>query len=113
MIQPIAFSVLRQALLWHAFPVPEMRQLSFYEWPDYFQAEYLLTWPEHIIPQKYFVPSRWQFRDGLAAFWHDLEDCFASDVLVLDCTWHELDQQMTALLSVQLEKVPFQLAIGL
>lgn len=111
MFQPIAFRVIRQALIWHGFPVPAMRQLSFYEWEDFFSAEYALTWTASMLrDDKKPIPKQ----DGdfhYTVLQYDLHDCFADDVSVIQLHWDEESLLLTALLYVQLPKTPIQLTL--
>lgn len=111
MLQPIAFNVIRQALVWHDFPVPVMRQLSFYEWEDCFSAEYGLTWAKSMLEDAgRCAPGQ----DGdycYTVLLYDLRDCFADDVTVVQCHWDEEHKCLQALLYVQLQKTPYQLAL--
>lgn len=111
MLQPIAFSVMRQALDWHGFPQPTMRQLSFYEWRDTFSAEYLCVWTGGQI-QGYLHATPSEDGDFIYTVLRTrLYDCFADDVSVVQLHWDNDNGLMSALLYVQLEKTPYQLVL--
>lgn len=111
MLQPIAFSVIRQALDWHGFPVPAMRQLSFYEWEEHFSAEYALTWSAAALRAAgKSIPGQ----DGdfpYTVLQYDLYDCFSDDVTVIQLHWDSELLTLSALLYVQLAKNPYQLVL--
>lgn len=111
MFQPIAFSVIRQALEWHGFPVPSMRQLSFYEWEEHFSAEYSLVWSASMLRDG---GKSLPHQDGDFAYTvlqYDLHDCFSDDVTLVQLHWDSEHLCLTALLYVQLAKVPYQLVL--
>ncbi len=105
MYQPISFNVIRQALDWHGFPVPTLRQLSYTEGEETLTAEYRASWPEHRVPLRYFRSENWTAgKDGVASFKDDLQACFAQDVEVREVAWSDPKQEMTALLYVTVGK---------
>jgi len=104
MFQPISFNVIRQALEWHALPVPNLRVLSFHSDEQRTTAEYLAIWPEHCLPLRFFErPTFSDPRDGVSRFMDDLIQCFAADVAVRQVRWSEIRQEMSALLYVEVD----------
>jgi len=105
MYQPISFNVIRQALEWHGFPVPTLRQLSFYDfWDDFVSAEYLATWGPSLTAK---VTGSSPERDGsyhYAVFAVRLRDCFAEDVTITDLHVNSHNLEMTALIYVKIPK---------
>lgn len=112
MYQPISFDVIRQALDWHGFPVPHLRQLSFYEWTDYLSAEYYAVWSWLDIPAHYCVHSLEDGDTGFQEFKRDLAACFCDDVTIIQLHFDPDNRHMYALLHVQLAKNPAQLAFN-
>jgi len=101
MYQPISFNVIRQALAWHGFPVPQLRQLSYSPANEdgLATAEYLATWGHSLIDAHYAMKlphggSRAQI------IYHDLMDCFMDDIQVLSVGYAFESQCYTALLYV-------------
>lgn len=111
MFAPISFNVIRQALEWHSLPIPELRLLSFRDnEKEGVEAEYRAVWPEHKIPQCYFLPEPGEPMNGVDRFARDLQECFCSDVIVLECRWSDSAQRMSALLYVKVDRTAFALA---
>jgi hypothetical protein len=105
MFQPISFNVIRQALEWHGFPVPKLRQLSLDDHdPDFVTAEYVATWtPE----QANAIPcSEPDFPIGptLTLFIDKLQACFCHDVQVHSVERSEPGDNIVAFIYVKVDR---------
>lgn len=105
MYQPISFNVIRQALHWHGFPTPNLRQLSHSPSSEdgISTAEYLATWGYSLIDDFYRhksckYPSR---ADNIQ---QDVQDCFTGDVCVLGVGWMPATRCYFALLYIQVDE---------
>jgi len=111
MLKPIGFEVIRQALDWHDFPLPLLRQLSFYEWDDKFSAEYRAQWEfEQLGERHWFTTGSGEFALS-PSFASDLAMCFARDISVIDVQVQSAKHRVVALLHVSLSKEPVQLML--
>lgn len=110
MFRPISFNVIKQALEWHGFAVPQLRLMSFSDHdPDAVTAEYLAVWDEWQLDQKYFVAPGDGKLQGIAIFQQDLQACFCDDVEVRQLQWHSPHEQMSAMLYVRVDRATFAL----
>lgn len=114
MIQPISFNVIRQALDWHGFPVPALRQLSFYDFfTDFISAEYIATWTmDQVEGVCHGLPSQ----DGsyyYVQFKNALSECFCEDIAVTELHWDSLFMTMRALFYVRIDRAVLVMAEGL
>lgn len=111
MIKPIAFGTIEQALEWHGFPVPTLRQLSFYEWLDSWTAEYRAEWKPIDLAMR---EGGADWSDGSAAymrFLYDLRECFCNDICPVQMHYDPETRIMSGLLYVRLPKEPIQLQL--
>lgn len=111
MLQPISFEVIRQAISWHDFPQPVIRQLSFYEWDSCFSGEYLLTWELEDIPAHL---RSWVWSDKADDWWkfeEELQECFCSDVRVIKLVIDSDPMHVKVLVHVEVDKQPKQLEL--
>jgi len=83
MYQPISFNVIRQALEWHALPVPTLRQLSFFSYdPDNVMAEYLATWTHAQVSECTGYRTDHAQSYVFSQFLDRLHNCFCEDVTI-------------------------------
>jgi len=81
MFQPISFNVIRQALVWHGFPVPKLRQMSFYDYSsEEITAEYFALWTKEQFFQV-LHPGHPEYMIGDdRLFLAKVQECFCEDV---------------------------------
>jgi len=85
MFQPISFNAIRQALEWHGFPVPKLRQLSFQDYDElWITAEYLATWSAEQLRQRYGHDLMFRSSHMRGVFITQLRECFCEDVIIAD-----------------------------
>lgn len=105
MYQPISFNVIRQALNWHGFPVPTLRQLSLNDHDlNFIWAEYRATWTEE---QAVSVIADYPDEDWTLAcknFNFHLAKCFCEDVEVMNAEFHPLKRHLTVLFYVKVAR---------
>lgn len=111
MLKPISFEVVRQALEWHDFPQPTIRQLSFYEWDTVYTAEYLLTWKVSDIPEALRLFAWSSDPEDWYVFENHLQGCFCDDLRVIKLVVDADKTVVKVLVVAELEKQPHQLAL--
>jgi len=113
MYQPISFNVIRQALQWHAFPVPTLRQLSYWDYdPNEITAEYVCTWSAEQLRQHFGMALLCSMPcDGLL-FTRQLRQCFCEDVAVLDPEYDPVKESFSAILYVTISREVIAAANG-
>jgi len=83
MFQPISFNVIRQALEWHGFPVPKLRQLSLNDHdPDLVTGEYVATWTDDQVRAVTGYETVYLSKYADLAFTAKLKECFCDDIQV-------------------------------
>jgi hypothetical protein len=104
MDQPFAFLIISQALAWHGFPIPWLRKLSCSPIGDegFATGEYLARWgrsliDEHYSQGRYFAKSRAELMQ------HDLQACFADDIMVTGVGFDAVADEYLALLYVRVD----------
>jgi hypothetical protein len=113
MYQPISFNVIRQALDWHRFPVPALRQLSFFDSdPEQVTAEYLATWTAVQMLQQRGRASGPPTRITQVLFMEALTACFCEDVTAIDAYYDPLKEEFRVLLYVRLSREVIAAASG-
>lgn len=109
MLKPISFEVVRQALRWHDFPQPAIRQLSYYEWDSYYSAEYLLIWRVEDVPPKLRAFSWSNDPEDWYRFEIELQECFCTDLRVIKLVIDADREHVKVVVNVELLKQPQQL----
>jgi len=106
MYQPISFEVVRQALAWHGFPIPRLRQLSCSPIREdgFSTAEYLARWSHSLIDDHYsqghyFAKSRSELMQ------RDLQECFTDDINVTGVGFDLWANDYFALIYVRVDPV--------
>lgn len=113
MYQPISFNVIRQALEWHRFPVPALRQLSFFDNdPEQVTAEYLATWTLEQALKAVTPHTIWHERGTQIRFMQKLKECFCEDVTAVDAYFDPLKKEFRVLLYVRLSREVIAAANG-
>lgn len=105
MFQPISMNVIRQALDWHGFPVPTLRELSYSDDSDGdITAEYQAVWAlDRIIEGEHDIPVS-PVGVIVADFIRDLRGCFCEDVAVVDAHMDPLRDELKVLLYVKVSR---------
>jgi hypothetical protein len=105
MFQPISFNVIRQALEWHGFPVPILRQVSLSDLdPDAVWAEYVATWtPEQVDAIPCTEPD-FPIPPALTLFIDRLQACFCEDIQVHSVERNEPSRTVTAFIYVKVDR---------
>lgn len=105
MFQPISFNVIRQALEWHGFPVPKLRQLSLNDHdPDFVTAEYVAHWTAQQVQRVTGYPPGSQATYAEGEMGARLRQCFCEDVQVADPVNDPVAHMMTALIYVRVPR---------
>jgi hypothetical protein len=105
MFRPISFNVIRQALDWHGFPVPKLRQLSLDDHDlDCVTAEYVATWTRQQVEQVAELPEFWATNVARWKFEDTLKQCFCEDVRITNVSTNEEGATLTALLYVKVDR---------
>lgn len=113
MYQPISFNVIRQALEWHNFPVPTIRQLSFHDMPDQeIIAEYYARWTTADVVKVTGMSPGWQAMYARIIFTEQLRQCFCEDIEATELLPTPLEEGFSCLIYVRISREVAAVAFG-